>query len=301
MPKSAPFAWFGGKGHMTPKLLKYVPEHKFYLEPFGGAASLLLNKKPAKFEVYNDLDSGLVNFFRILRDKEKFEKFYEKCVLSLYSREEYNFCRKTWRNCKDEIEKAYRWWIVARMSFSGRFEAGWNFAVTEIRRSMPQTVSKFLSSIKNLPEIVCRFQRVQIEHLDWKECIEKYCSAWKYEESFVYLDPPYIESTRRAGKYQIEFSDEQHEDLIKYLIKTQNRTRYMLSGYDNELYKILEQNNWKKICWNVACYAVGKIRQAGIQGKNITFKKNQRRIECIWINYDINNNNIWDNFPNKNK
>lgn len=59
----------------------------------------------------------------------------------------------------------------------------------------------------------------------------------------------------------------------------------MLSGYDNELYQRLEQNGWKKISWDVACHSAGKTRATGILGKKATFKKNQRRVECIWLNY----------------
>jgi len=59
----SPIVWFGGKGHMVNKLLPLIPKHKIYVEPFGGGANLLIAKEPSPVEVYNDLDSGLVNFF----------------------------------------------------------------------------------------------------------------------------------------------------------------------------------------------------------------------------------------------
>jgi len=62
---------------MVKKLLPLIPKHHTYVEVFGGAANLLLAKDPSPVEVYNDIDSGLVNFFRVLRDKNKFQKFYE--------------------------------------------------------------------------------------------------------------------------------------------------------------------------------------------------------------------------------
>lgn len=106
---------------MVAKLLPLIPPHKIYVEVFGGGASLLFAKEPSPVEVYNDLDSGLVNFFRVLRDPGKFEKFYRKVCFTPYSREEYCFCRDTWGECKDDVERAYRWFVVARMSFSGKF------------------------------------------------------------------------------------------------------------------------------------------------------------------------------------
>lgn len=272
---------------LVTKLLKYVPNHTYYLEAYGGSAALLFSKKPSEFEVYNDIDSGLVNFFRVLRDPEKFEKFYRKVSLTPYSREEFNFCRKTWANVEDEVERAYRFFVVARMSFGGNFAQGWGFSVKTISKNLPSEVSKWLSAIETLPEFHQRIMQVQIENLPAIECIEKYGSAWNYDNSFIYLDPPYLPSTRRKGKYRYEMTYKDHEELVNYLIETRTRNKYMLSGYDNDLYRKLEENGFKKICWDIGCSAVGRTRQLNIWSKNATRKFNQRRIDCIWINYDI--------------
>lgn len=109
----SPIVWFGGKGNMVAKLLPLIPPHRIYVEPFGGGASLLFAKKPSPVEVYNDLDSGLVNFFRVLRDPKKFERLHKLVSLTPYSREEYDFCRATWETCDDDVERAYRWYVVA--------------------------------------------------------------------------------------------------------------------------------------------------------------------------------------------
>ncbi|WP_414647656.1 DNA adenine methylase, partial [Desulfurella sp.] len=37
----SPIRWFGGKSHLVKKLLNYIPKHQYYLELFGGGASLL--------------------------------------------------------------------------------------------------------------------------------------------------------------------------------------------------------------------------------------------------------------------
>ncbi len=66
----SPILWFGGKGNMVAKILPLFPPHRIYVEPFGGGASLLMAKAPAPVEVYNDLDSGLVNLFRVLTAAE---------------------------------------------------------------------------------------------------------------------------------------------------------------------------------------------------------------------------------------
>lgn len=57
-----PIPWFGGKQLMSGRLLPLFPEHRTYVEVFGGAGALLFGKNPSAVEVYNDLDSDLVNW-----------------------------------------------------------------------------------------------------------------------------------------------------------------------------------------------------------------------------------------------
>lgn len=59
--------YHGGKFRLAPWLLQFFPPHGCYVEPFGGAAGVLLRKPRVYAEVYNDLDGDIVNFFRVLR------------------------------------------------------------------------------------------------------------------------------------------------------------------------------------------------------------------------------------------
>lgn len=67
----SPFSFFGGKGrfaHEIADMLDYK-NTDIYVEPFGGACRVLLNKPRHKEEIYNELGTGLVTFFEILSDK----------------------------------------------------------------------------------------------------------------------------------------------------------------------------------------------------------------------------------------
>ena len=266
------------------RLLKFVPEHDAYLEPFFGGGSLFFAKEPAKIEVINDIDGDLMNFYAVLRDEEKFARFYRLAYLTPYSRGEYNEALRKFRNkaWKDNVERAYLFFVLARMSFGGRLGNSWGYNITETLKA----VRNYLSAIDRLPEIHERLRRVQVECDDWLSVWHRYVPVWKEKgfKAFVYLDPPYIPETRRNGTYRFEFTEKQHEELIE-VIKKERGVKIMLSGYPSQLYEELERCGWQKICWNVACWAVGKTRHTGIQGEGVTFSKGQRRIDCVWMNY----------------
>ena len=59
-----------------------------YIEIFGGSGAVLLGKEPSKFEVYNDIEGELVNFFRIVKNRPA-ELLLELDLLPLNSREEF--------------------------------------------------------------------------------------------------------------------------------------------------------------------------------------------------------------------
>ena len=77
-PSKAPLSWRGSKVRMLGKIVPILEEarrgRRVYVEPFGGSAAMLLALTPVKFEVYNDADERLVDFFRALVDDESREK-----------------------------------------------------------------------------------------------------------------------------------------------------------------------------------------------------------------------------------
>ena len=181
----------------------------------------------------NDLNSGLVNFYRVLRDPVKFQKFAYLANLTPYSREEFKFCRATWHTCENDVEKAHRWFVVMRQSFAA---VGDSFGLSVTAGG---AVSGYLSAIQRLPEIHKRLRHVQIEHADFRKLIKTYDRPG----TFFYLDPPYVLSTRKGKVYDHEMSDKDHARISRHPVAIKGKA--MLSGYyANPIYERLEKQGW---------------------------------------------------------
>jgi len=264
---------------MATRLISYFPEHKTYVEVFGGGGSVLFAKEPSLADIYNDIDSTLVSFFRVLRDEEQFKEFHKLVELTPYSREEFYFCRDHWKDTQDMVTRVFRWFVVARMSFAGEVGGSWSHSVTTSRRGMSKAVSAWLSIVEMLPEIHERLSKVQIEHQDFRSLIKAYDRV----QTFFYCDPPYLLETRRSGGYDHEMSDADHIDLLTIL--KQVKGMVLISGYPSELYsKILDGWDYKE--WDRVCSAAGNTVGTGILGEG-SGKEKQSRIEAVWANYTL--------------
>ncbi len=270
----SPIVWFGGKSGMVSKLLPLLPPEKtikIYVEVFGGGANLLFAREPSGIEIYNDLDSGLVNFFRVMRDPKKFGKFYHYAINTPYSREEFLYCRDSWINCKDEALKAYHWYVKNRMSFAG-LGRSWGRTVTSSTRGMAEAPASWMSILEMLPLIHKRLMRVQIEQKDFRNIIADYDTA----DTFFYCDPPYVPATRRDGKYEHEMTIEDHEDLIGMLLTIKGKA--ILSGYAHPVHQPLEAAGWERRDFETLCHTTGRTRGS----KHLT-KEQFKRVESVWI------------------
>ena len=181
--------FYGGKRYIVPHLLKLMPPHKLYVELFGGGAALLFSKPPSPIEVYNDIDSNLVNLFRVLRDDKLFPIFLHKLKWTLYSREEWRRARKSYRFPNNPVERAVRFFITVRQSFS---KQGTSWAYGIEAKNMARAYFKF---IKELDYFHQRLENVQIENLDWYDCLKKY----NIRDSFFYCLEPHTEILTPQG------------------------------------------------------------------------------------------------------
>ncbi len=219
-----PMKYPGSKYNSLPEILPELPYTSMYVEVFGGAATVLLNRAPVNFEVYNDRFSGIVAFFRAVRDYP-FE-LIARVELMLHSREEWERCRATWHQPNiGVVERAARWYYMTRYSVLGRGDS-W----ARIRKPGLPIASSMKKRLDLLQRIADRFEKVQIENLDWREILNDY----DHPQAVFYLDPPYLNSNRAGYKQSMTVKD--HKEMIKQI--SEMKAYVVLSGYENDIYNV---------------------------------------------------------------
>jgi len=274
----SPLKLMGGKGHLRSKIVPYFPPHSVYVEPFGGGASVLLDKAKSEKEVYNDLDKCLVAVFTSIKSDSLRKRLKELLWLTPYSREE----RVLDRNPNEDdttLERARKFFVKSRQSFGGMIDrTSWGLVTNTTSRGMAQPVSSYVEAIRALDRVGARMSDVIIENEDWSRILPKYDGP----DTLFYLDPPYTHGTRRDGWYAHEMYDEDHEKLVAALLTLKGMV--VLSGYSNKIYRRLEEEEgWLKIDFSQVCYSVARTRFTNLQGDG-NVKRKQKREDCIWIN-----------------
>lgn len=254
--------YHGGKHYLAKKIVALFPKHEIYVEPYGGGASVLLNKPPANVEVYNDIDNDIYTLFYVLRVFP--EEFIHLVNLLPYSQYEFE-CGGYSYSIDFMVDSAVRTFIKFRMSFGGQ---GKTFSCTtkRSRGGIAGDVNAWLNAVEGLPEIVARLKETQMLNMDGIKCIKKFDG----KNTLIYCDPPYVKHTRISQDvYTFEMLDAQHIELAHYL-NTCN-SKVIISGYRSELYDDL-YSHWNRVDFDMPNNSAGG-------------KKKQRRIECVWMNY----------------
>ena len=207
--------------------MDHLPPHVCYVEPFGGAASVLLRKPLAPYEVYNDLDGDVVGFFRVLRERP--DDLLRAITLTPFARAEADLACAPAPPGLDEVERARRVYVRSwqgRHGLPGRGRMGWRF---ERAASRSRTAVEDWRDVKHLVAVVARLRRVQLECDEALRVIARFDDAG----TLFYIDPPYPASTRCARwarhAYAHELSDDDHRRLADALHGL--RGMAVVSGY----------------------------------------------------------------------
>jgi DNA adenine methylase len=262
---SPAFRYHGAKFRLSGWVQQHFPPHVTYVEPFGGAAGVLLTKPRAYAEVYNDLDGDVVNFFRVLQDPTHRDRLVELCYLTPYARSEFELA---WEPTDDAVERARRLVIRAQMGFgsAGATKGKTGFRI-DTDRAYGTSQHHWATYPASLAVVAQRFTQVLIENRPAIEVMRQHDGA----STLHYVDPPYLHSTRvmssgKAGYYRHEMSEEDHIALLDVLLDLEGAV--VVSGYPSALYD-----------QRLAGWAKHETAARISAGRGTAF-----RTECLWLN-----------------
>lgn len=260
-----PITYYGGKQKLASTILKLLPEHSLYCEPFIGGAAIFFAKTPSKVEVINDVNSELINFYRVVQND--FVGLEKEVRITLHSRDLFRKASVIYNNPDmfTEIKRAWAVWCLAAQGFAGMLDGSWGYDITK------NTTSKKITNKREsfTEDYAIRLQNVQIECTDAIRIIR----SRDTKEAFFYCDPPYFNSD--CGHYD-GYSIDDFELLLKTLSKIEGK--FLLSSYPSP---ILKQYT-KRFGWHTI-----EIKQA-VTVANNSKKPLKQKTEVLTYNYILN-------------
>lgn len=263
----------GGKWYNRQWLLDHLPagfEDMGYIEAFAGGASLLLNKPKSKSELLNDLDTDLISIWSVI--KHRCQEFIDVLETKTYTEEtffeaqETIVCDQLSSDPQEEMDKAVKEYVLRRMSRGGMKKAfAWS---KRLRGGKPGDVNAWETMLGMLPAIHRRLQGVEIRNGNAVDLIP----GPGISNLCIYLDPPYMKSTRSKGAiniYDHEMSDKEHEAMLAKCLAS--GAKIMISGYQSTLYS----NRLKD--WN--------FKYKPVANHSSQSDRKSIKLECIWMNY----------------
>lgn len=222
----SPIKWVGGKSKLVRKILPIIPEHKGFVEVFGGSAIVLLNKKPSKWEVLNDFDSNLMNFWSIVQTAH--DQLIKSFEWELVSRERFEEYKRKYKenDFDDAIERAKVFYYLVKAGFGADMKNPIFGTGRDRNRLRLEQVEQ------DIKDAYKRIQKVTIENKSFEDIFRIYDS----EDTFFFLDSPYRNTKQYAtGK----FTDGQYKQLAECCKNAKGKWLYTINNdeYIKELFK----------------------------------------------------------------
>jgi len=224
------FCRVGGKSPIANKIIKMIPEHKIYIEPFIGGGAILFAKQPSKIEVINDLDKKLISGYRLLKkitmnDVNEIINFMKK-FKGLSNDKKIELLNK-FMNIKVSNDGLKLYQVLIQMCGS--------FGSTGRGKIYNPGIQN--QKINKIQEYKDRLKKVKIYSTDYKNIIEKFDSSL----SFFFLDPPYENSDTLYKNDTIDY-----QEMADTLSNINGKFLLTLNDSDN-IKNIFRQFNIKKI------------------------------------------------------
>lgn len=174
----SPLCWPGGKRLLVKEILLRIPPHRVYVEPFVGAGHVFWAKEPSEVEVINDLDPGLMKWYKDLKKQPHFN-----CDLTPNKEKFYRI------KAKPRPLSFCDYLHLTKLSYgcTGKYHnLGKERQCRDRDDPSTCTVTKLA---RNFDKFRDRLRRTRILKRDYRDVLKKYDGR----DTFFYLDPPFHE------------------------------------------------------------------------------------------------------------
>jgi len=202
----------GGKSKAVEKIIANIPANiKEFREPMvgGGSVSLVVKQLFPNVKVkINDLNYDLICFWKTLRDNPDELIKEVKKIKETYKDGRKLYNEFTTKNGGNEFERAVRFFVLNRITFSGTVDSGGYSQQAFEKRFTDSAIEK----LKLASEIIKDFE---ITHGDYEKLLFE-----DGEGVFIFLDPPYYSTAKsklygKNGNLHLSFDHERFAANMK--------------------------------------------------------------------------------------
>jgi len=210
----------GNKANMANEIQKHFPRHQIYIEPFFGAGGMFFNKPKSNCNIVNDIDSEVFNLFNVVSNRKS--ELEEMFLQTPKHQDLFNYWKETQET--DPIRKAMRFLFISNYTFMG--------AGASLKLNSRNDVKQLYSGLQKVNE---KLFEVQFANVDFRQFFKSISiEKQEIEKTFIYCDPPYIET---MDNYSHSFTEIDSNDLFDCLQETD--CKFAMSEFNHPF--ILEQ------------------------------------------------------------
>ncbi|MCC5635597.1 DNA adenine methylase [Nostoc sp. CHAB 5844] len=259
----SPLRYPGGKSKAVSQIFKYIPDNfSEFREPFvgGGSVFIYLKQQYPHLKIWiNDLNYDLFLFWKMAQSNmcqlvEEIRKIKDESVDGqlLFTK-----LTNVDLNTLSDLDRAVRFFILNRITFSGTIESG-GFSQESFHKRF--TYSS-IERLEKLGEILTN--DIKITNLDYSNLLNN-----EEENVFLFLDPPYCSANEsklygKRGNLHTSFDHQRFAEVLR------GCSHHWLITYDNSL-QIRENFKWANIFeWELQ-YGMNNYKQNGAaKGKEL--------------------------------
>lgn len=230
-----PISYYGGKQMLASAILRLIPPHTTYCEPFFGGGAVFFAKQKSHVEIINDLNQFVVNFY--LQAQSNFHTLDQKIQQTPHSRRLYRDAMVMYEHPHlfTDMDRAWALWVLCNQGYASKI-GSWAFGT--IDNSSEKKTDNAKARLAT-GDMVARLDRVQIECTDALYLLR----LRDRDTTFFYLDPPYFNSN--MGHYG-GYTEGDFEALLQACAGLQGK--FLLSSYPSDvLDRYTREHGWYQV------------------------------------------------------